>query len=149
MSTKCSIAHGDSFHLYQDLLDEEHVCLRLGHVDFQASRDEVTVKIPLHLWEFLRSYPGADLSEANKTDDEIDQEASERVGERLAKVEATATASNSASSLLELGGAFVMGPIDLPREQQIANCVQHLRRLRHQQRELLSRIEALKRSQPR
>lgn len=147
MSTKCSIAHGDNFHLYQDLLDDEHVCLRLGHVDFEASRDEVTVKIPLHLWEFLRSFPGADLSEANKTDDEIDQEANERVGERLAKVEATA--SDSAASLLELGGAFVMGPIELPREQQIANCVQHLRRLRHQQREVLGRIDALKKSQPR
>jgi len=146
MSTKCSIAHGDNFHLYQDLLDEEHVCLRLEHVEFSASPDELTVKIPLHLWEFLRSFPGADLSEANKTDEEIDQEARVRVDERLAKFKATE--SDSESTLLHLGGAFVMGPIELPREEQIANYVRYHHGLRQRHRQVLDRIEALKNSEP-
>lgn len=144
MSTKSSIAFGEDFHLYQDLLDEEHVCLRLEHVDFESTQDGVTVKIPLHVWEFLRSFPGADLSDAHKTDEDIDHEAAVRVDERLAKCDAAG--NDSALSVLQLGGSLVMGSIDLPRDLQVANYVQYHRRLRERQRAVLDRIDTLKRS---
>jgi hypothetical protein len=146
MSTKSSIAYGEDFHLYQDLFDEEHVCLRLEHVEFEAARDAVTVKIPLHVWEFLRSYPGADLSDAHKTDDEIDREAAILVDERLAKCHAAG--KDSTHALLQLGGAMVMGSIDLPRDQQVTNYVQYHRQLRERQRQVLARIEGLKKFNP-
>ena len=142
MSTKCSIAYGDNFHLYQDLLDERHVHLHLRQVEFEASGDELTVKIPLHLWEFLRSFPGADLSEAAKTDEEMEHEAIAKVDERLNKY--SEAAADSAHPALQLGGALVMGPIDLPRDQQIENYIRYRRQLRERQREVLNSIQALR-----
>jgi len=142
MSTKCSIAYGDNFHLYQDLLDEGHVCLRLSQCEFEARPDELVVKIPLPVWEFLRSFPGTDLSGAGKNDEEIHQEAIAQVDERLDKYRAAD--GGPGKNLLQLSGALVMGAIDLPREQQIANTVRHRQELRDRQRKILAEIEALR-----
>ena len=57
MSTKCTIKHGDDFHLYSDLVDqydeknaaEPPVYLRLSGVEFEASNREITVAIPRHV----------------------------------------------------------------------------------------------------
>lgn len=142
MSTKCSIAHGADFHLYSDCFDEAHVFLRLDNAEFEATQGGVTVKVPLHIWEFLRSFPGADLSDAGKTDAEIEREAIEAVDNRLSSAGAAKTTPGQ--SLIGLGGAFAMDGIDLPRDQQIANHVEHHQRQRSLQQDVLARIESLK-----
>lgn len=72
MSTKCTLASGDNFHLYEDsverLLDDEpprSLYLALKGVDFEASPGELTVEIPVHIWEYIRLFStvGYDLVE--------------------------------------------------------------------------------------
>lgn len=144
MSTKCSIAHGPDFHLYSESFDEEHVFLRLGNVEFEATRDGVAIKIPLHIWEFLRSFPGADLSYASKTDADIKREAIEAVDDRLAAV--CAAKAPPAQSLVALGDSLVMGAIDLPRDKQVANYVEYHQHHRSRLQEVVARVVALQNS---
>lgn len=141
MSTKCSITHVADFHLYNDLLDDEHVFLQLERVDFEVASGSVTVRIPVHIWEYLRRFPGADLSDANVSNDQILREATEAVDSRLVKV---ASASAEQCSLIEIGGSLVMGGVDLPRDRQIANYVAYREAQRAQKQKVLARVEALK-----
>jgi hypothetical protein len=74
MSTKVSIRHGEQFHLYREVFDEEReageaapVYLTLRNVDFECRRgehgSEVTVMIPAEVARALglsRSHAGAD-----------------------------------------------------------------------------------------
>ncbi|MFM1841966.1 MAG: hypothetical protein RLZZ490_702, partial [Cyanobacteriota bacterium] len=73
MSTKSTVAYGPNFHFYQEALDDNFIYLRLEGVQFEASYNEVTVPIPVHIWEVIRQYPGTDLSWADKTDEEVAQ----------------------------------------------------------------------------
>ena len=145
MSTKCSIAHGTGFHLYNDSFDDEHVFLQLDKADFKATPEGVTVKLPLHVWEYLRSFPGADFSDVNVSDAQIHEEAIQAVDSRLAR--AAEAGSDHLRNLIELGGALVMGDIALPRDQQIANYVAFHQRQRAQKQEVLARVEALRNQQ--
>lgn len=142
MSTKCSIAHGADFHLYSDSFDEEHVFLELDNVGYKVTPGCVTVEIPLHVWEYLRSFPGADLSAAMLSDAQILQDAEDAVDERLAK--AASDGKDAQLALARLGGEFLMGSIDLPRDQQVAKYVAYRNRQRERQKAVLARIEALK-----
>ena len=57
MSTKCTIKHGDDFHLYSDIMDqydednaaEPPIYLELRGVEFEASNHCITVAIPSHI----------------------------------------------------------------------------------------------------
>lgn len=142
MSTKCSIAHGPGFHLYNDSFDEEHVFLQLDQSDFTVTPDSLTVKIPLHVWDYLRGFPGADFADVTASDEQILEEAIKAVGSRLAQV--AEARSDRVSALLELGGALVMGEVNLPREEQIANYVAYHKRQRTQKQEVMARVAALK-----
>lgn len=148
MSTKCSIAHGTGFHLYNEVFDEKHVFLQLENANFEVTPDRVMVKLPLHVWEYIRSFPGADLSYADVSDEQIHQAAVHAVDSRLAKAaEAAEANSDRMRNLVEVGSSFVMGDIALPREEQIANYVAHHQRLRAQQREVLAQVESLRNQQ--
>lgn len=37
MSTKCSLAYGDTFHLYQECFDEDNVYLELEGIEYEAT----------------------------------------------------------------------------------------------------------------
>ena len=145
MSTKCSIAHGTGFHLYNDSFDDEHVFLQLDKADFEATPDSVMVKLPLHVWEYIRSFPGADLSDATLSDEQIHEEAIQAVDSRLTKV--ALAKRGEIRNLIGIASDLVMGGIDLPRDQQIANYAAHVQRQRAQQQEVLARVEALKTQQ--
>ena len=145
MSTKCSIAHGTGFHLYNEVFDDEHVFLQLDNADFEVTPDRVMVKLPLHVWEYIRCFPGADLSHADVSDEQIHEEAVHAVESRLAK--AAEASSDRMRDLVAFGGSFFMGDIALPRDEQIANYVAHHQRQRAQQREVLAQVESLKNKQ--
>ncbi|WP_290901720.1 hypothetical protein [Aquabacterium sp.] len=142
MSTKCSIAHGTGFHLYNEVFDDEHVFLQLDKAAFEATPDSVMVKLPLHVWEHIRSFPGADLSDSDLSDEQIHEEAIKAVDSRLAQ--AAKAKRGEIRNLIGTASDLVMGGIDLPRDQQILNYVAHRQRQRAQQQEVLARVEALK-----
>lgn len=142
MSTKCSIAHGTGFHLYNDSFDDEHVFLQLDHSDFTVTPGRLMVKIPLHVWEYLRGFPGAEFADVTASDEQILKEAIKAVDSRLTQV--AEARSDRVNALLELGGALVMGDISLPREEQIANYVAYRKRQRTQKQEVMARVDALK-----
>lgn len=145
MSTKCSIAHGTGFHLYNEVFDDEHVFLQLDKADFEATPDSVMVKLPLHVWEYIRSFPGGDFSDADLSDDQIHEEAIQAVDSRLAQ--AAQTKQVHVRNLIGAASALFIGDIDLPRDQQIANYVAYRQRQRAQRQEMLARVEALKHKQ--
>ena len=142
MSTKCSIAHGTGFHLYNDSFDDEHVFLQLDKADFEATPDSVMVKLPLHVWEYIRSFPGADLSDADLSDEQIHEEAIKAVDARM--TQAAQSKRGEIRNLIGAASDLVMGGIELPRDHQIASYVAHRQRQRAQQQEVLARVEALK-----
>jgi len=145
MSTKCSIAHGKGFHLYNEVFDDEHVFLQLDKADFKATPESVRIKLPLHVWEYIRSFPGGDLSDAELSDQQIHEEAIQAVDTRL--TQAAQAKRGEIRTLIWIASDLVMGGIDLPRDQQIVNYVAHRQRQRAQQQEVLARVEALKTQQ--
>ena len=85
MSTKCTIAYGKNFHFYHEVLDDNFVYLQLEGVEFEASYNQITVPIPVHIWEVIRQYQGIDLSWADKTDEEIGDYVEKEVDLRIAQ----------------------------------------------------------------
>jgi len=80
MSTKSTITYGKEFHLYTDCFDEAHVWLSLDQpVEFEANPHAVTVRLPLALWEYLRTFTTAETDLADKTDAELRALAAERL----------------------------------------------------------------------
>ncbi len=80
MSTKSTIAYGEKFHLYTDCFDEEHVWLQLDQpIEFEANQHAVTVRLPLALWEYLRTFTTAETDLAAKTEAELRAIAKERL----------------------------------------------------------------------
>jgi len=71
MSTKATIAHGDNFHFYHEVLDDDHVYLRMQTTQYEAGYGSVTVQIPIHIWETIRHLGGARLDLVDKTDADL------------------------------------------------------------------------------
>jgi len=146
MSTKSTVAHGPNFHLYQEAFDDDHIYLELEGVQFEAAYNRVMVPIPVHIWEVIRTYPGVDLSFAEKTDDEVYQYVQQEVDERIAKYE---QANHQTKQLLSLFGSLVYGAADTPRTEQIDRGVTYFTGLRNHQRQVKDAIEELKRTNAR
>ena len=53
MSTKVSLNYGKQHHLYQEVYDEKHVYLKVYGYDFEVSKDNAMIQIPIELWEKL------------------------------------------------------------------------------------------------
>lgn len=49
MSTKITVAYGDNFHLYRESFDEDYIYLEMEGVQFEASYNQVTMPIPIHI----------------------------------------------------------------------------------------------------
>lgn len=133
MSTKATIAYGDTFHFYHEVLDDSYVYLELEQVEFEASYNRVMVPIPVHIWEVIRQYPGIDLSWADKSDAEILDYVTQHVDDRIHKYEA---AEPDKKGLVSLFGGWVFGRADEPREAQIEQEVAHYERMREHQRQV-------------
>lgn len=143
MSTKSTIAYGPSFHLYHEVFGEDFVYLELEGVQFEASYNRVLVPIPVHIWEFIREYPGIDLKWVDKTDGEIGQYVEREVDERLERFK---EAENSNGGLIRILGSMVYGTADNPREKQIESGIAYFTKLRDHQKQIRGAIEELKRN---
>jgi hypothetical protein len=143
MSTKSTIAHGTNFHLYHEVLDESYVYLELESVQFEAGYNRVLVPIPMHIWEFIRHYPGIDLDWAGKTDPEIRQYVEDEVDDRIRQYQAT---DQGRSGLIRFLGSMVYGSADEPRDEQIAKGTEYFNAVREHQKQIKRAIGELERT---
>lgn len=140
MSTKSSLAHGDSFHLFHELMDSnDDVYLTVrGDIDFEAGPHEVTVRIPIHVWEHVRQYGGFTPHYHLMDDQALLAHVAHEVDERIRAYE-----SANRSGLSAFLGSLVYGSADEPREDQIRQGFEYLAKRRASEREIVERIQAL------
>ena len=147
MSTKSTVAHGPAFHLYSEVFDEDNVYLEIEGTHFEASYNRVMIPIPIHVWQIIRRCPGTQLNYAKKTDEELRFQAEQDVDDRLKRYqESLQQDSSRAKALAFLGGGFVYGDINQPREQQIETGIQHFIKRREHQQQILAAIAELERA---
>lgn len=145
MSTKSTVAYGPNFHFYQEALDDNFIYLRLEGVQFEASYNEVTVPIPVHIWEVIRQYPGTDLSWADKTDEEITKYVIQKVDERIEQYRQAETEQQR--GFISLCGSLTFGMADTPRQEQIDQGMSSYLRTRDHQKQIQQTIEELRNQQ--
>ena len=141
MSTKSSIAYGNNFHLYKECFDEENIYLELESVEFNASNNQVTVTIPVAIWEAIRTYGAVDLAYVNYSDAEIEAIVEEEVDRRIEEYQSTK--DEQAKKFVSLSGSIYYGSADLPRKEQIEKGVRYYRQVRESQIAIKNQIEAI------
>jgi hypothetical protein len=140
MSTKSTIAYGTNFHLYHETLDEDYVYLELEGVRFEAGYNRLMVPIPMHIWEFIRHYPGADLEWADKTDAQIQEHVEHEIDDRLKRY---AEVDDDRKGFVSLLGSMVYGKADEPREEQITSGIAYFTKQREHQQQIKQAIRDL------
>lgn len=131
MSTKSTIWHGSNFHFYTEGFDDDNVFLELRNVDFEVSPAEVTVPIPIAVWEVIREYSSMTFELVDATDEQLLFIVERAVEERMFNY---VQAEEKRKGLMALAGAFVFGTADAPREEQVERGLEHYKRIRdHQQ----------------
>lgn len=121
MSTKSTLAYGDSFHFYEEVLDEHYVYLELQGVNYEAGYNRVMVPIPIHIWEVIRKHGAPDLSLVDKTDEE----------------------QQNPSALNNYFGSLAYGAASDPRSEQIQRGIEYYQARRRDQQEIKAAINAL------
>ncbi len=124
MSTKATIAHGDHFHFYHEVPDDDHVYLELNTTHFEAGYGRVILPIPIHIWEVIRHLGGARLDLVGKTDEDLLAMVEGEVDARIAEYQA-----------------------EKPREEQIVRGMEYFRGEQQRQREVRDAIEKLRAAQ--
>jgi hypothetical protein len=138
VSTKSSIAYGEKFHFYSEVMeDDEARYLELTGAEFQANHRGVTVKIPATIWEVIRHLGAPDLSFADLTDDEIRGRAEAQADRDITSYSEAA----GSAGIKSLGRAWGW---DLPRDEQVTEITATLKELRADQRKLRAEIEAIR-----
>jgi len=142
MSTKCSIAYGENFHLYNECFDDDGVYLELrGKPQFEASADSVMMRIPANIWEAIRTFPGVSLEWADKSDAEIRAIVEKDVDERIA--EWRKAKSKRQKAWVSFAGGMVYGAADTSRDTQIRRGLKEMLRRRDLQRRIKQQAERL------
>ena len=141
MSTKCTIAYGKNFHFYHEVLDDNFVYLQLEGVQFEASYNQVTVTIPVHIWEVIRQYEGIDLSWAERTDEEIKDHVEKEVDARIKKYQEAE--NESEKNMISLCGSLTFGRADEPRQEQIKRGIEEYLGLKKHQQQVKKAIQQL------
>lgn len=147
MSTRSTIAYGDTFHLYSDALDSDHIYLELEGTNFEASYNRVIVPIPVHIWEVIRKYTIAQFDLVEMDDKALEAFVKKEVTERLKQIAEDKAAKGKDTSIYAWFGSATYGSGDDPYEKQVETGVASLRRERAHQREIKAAIENLKRAQ--
>ena len=142
MSTRSTLLYGKQFHLFREALDDDFIYLTLEGLPFEASYNQVTVSIPVHIWEVIRTQSGVDLSYADMSDEELMAMVTRQVDERLQSMESAKT--ESSRRLLALAGMLYLGSADDPKEDQIKTGIESYQKLRQHQREIRDAIATLR-----
>jgi hypothetical protein len=138
VSTKSSIAYGEKFHFYSEVMEDDGArYLELAGAEFEASHRGVTVKIPAAIWEVIRQLGAADLSIVDLTDDEIRERAEAQADRNMADYSENSETAGI-RSLRRVWGW------DRPREEQVAEIASSLKELRADQQRLRTEIQAIR-----
>lgn len=148
MSTKCTITHGESFHFYSEIFDDDHVYLELDTTHFEAGYGRVMLPIPIHIWETIRHLGGARLELVDEEDDGLLTMVERDVDQRIAEYQQALSESPDRAGFIALFGCLPYGTADSPRADQIRRGMEYFRRERQRQRELKARIAALRKTGP-
>lgn len=144
MSTKCTIACGENFHLYHEVLDDDHVYLELETTCFEAGYGRVMIPLPIHIWEAIRHLGGARLELVDKEDAELLAMVEATVCDRITRYEAAERDNPKRAALASFVGGLSYGPANTPSAEQIRKGMEYYRRERQRQREVRDRIAALR-----
>ena len=137
MSTKSTIAYGDTFHFYHEALDEHYVYLELEGVEYKASYNRVMIPIPIHIWEVIRKLGAPDLSLVDQSDEQLQIKVENVVDERIKRYE------QNPSDLNAFAGCLSYGMANAPRSEQIQRGMEYYQARRKEQQEILAAIDAL------
>jgi hypothetical protein len=140
MSTKASLAHGEDFHFYNEIFDDQHVYLELRKAEFEATQDQVMVRIPLEVWITIQRIKPPHMDVVNKSDQELLEMARNDVDQRIAHFKAAKTDQTRVFGAHL--SSFVYGDADKPRSVQIKLGMRHYLRERKQQRAIFERSRA-------
>lgn len=140
MSTKCTVMYYDNFHLYHECFDNQNVYLQIDNGQFEASQDSVTLTIPLEIWESIRRCKCADLSLAGKTDEELTQQVTLEVEDRVIKYQ---EAHDKLKPLIALGGSMVYGDVKSSKEEQIENGVTYYQKERDKHNAMKDKLQKI------
>jgi hypothetical protein len=142
MSTKCTIAYSDDFHLYNECWEDDCVYLKLeGNPKFEVSPGSVTVRIPAHIWEVIRSFSGVTLDLADKSDADIRTMVEKNVDERIA--EWRKARSKREKAWVNICGGLAYGTAAAPRAKQVRSGFKEMIRRRNHQRDIQLKIQRL------
>jgi hypothetical protein len=142
MSTKATIAYGKNFHLFREMMEQEHIYLELETTNFEAGYGQVTVPIPVHIWEVIREFPGVQLDLADLSDAELRKRVEREVDERIE--EWNQAQKRDPKSLLRWAGGLAFGAADEPRAKQLQKGLRYYRNQWKWQREVKAAIEKLR-----
>ena len=142
MSTRTTIAYGKNFHLFHDMGDRQHIYLELETTNFEAGYGQVTVPIPVHVWEAIREFPGVRLDLADLSDPQLRQKVEQAVDERIREWRATKGERNK--SWVKFFGSVPYGAASDPRTQQLRKGLASHRQERKWQREVRAAIGKLR-----
>lgn len=148
MSTKCTISHGENFHFYREILDDDHVYLQLDTTHFEAGYDRVMLPIPIHIWETIRHLGAARLDLVDEEDDGLLKMVERDVDQRIADYKQALSESPDRAGFVALFGCLPYGTADSPREDQIRSGMEYFQRERQRQLEVKARITALRKANP-
>lgn len=148
MSTKCTIAHGENFHFYSEILDDDHVYLELDTTHFEAGYGRVMLPIPIHIWETIRHLGGARLDLADEEDHGLLVMVERDVDQRILEYQQAVSKSPERAGFIALLGCLPYGTADLPRDDQIRKGMEYFQRKRQRQLEVKARIAALRKTGP-
>lgn len=150
MSTRCTLAYGPKFHLYNECLDNDNVYLELEGAELEMDHGAVVLTIPIEIWEVIRAYGAPDLSLVNKSDEELAGLARDYVEDRMRRVREFESAHPERNSgIIKEMGIGVYGSADDPAEEQIARGAEHYKHERARQQRIRDAIESLKSQQRR
>lgn len=146
MSTKATLAYGEGFHLYDEMLDTDgavYLTLDGEGVLFEADPGSVTVRIPLHVWEHIRHRGGFHPHYHAMDDAALLRHCTREVDERIANWE-----KSNKSGLAALCGSAVYGLPSDPREQQIDQGLAWMTKRRAEEQAILAKVQALATKDP-
>lgn len=146
MSTKCSVAYGDNFHLYNECFDDSNIYLELDSTDYEVSYGRVIVKIPNHIWEVIRRRGEPRNDWRDKTDQEIEEQVVKEVDTRTKECPESIERIGRASIYAICGSIGSISWED-PREEQIQRGIELFKSQRKFQQEMWAKIEELEKKQ--
>jgi len=148
MSTKSTIAHGENFHFYHEVLDDDYVYLELETTQFEVRFGRVMLPIPIHIWESIRHLGGAQMDLADKQDNELLAMVESEVDQRIAEYQQAIGQEPDRAGLLSFIGCLPYGGADSPRTDQVHRGMEYFQHKRQRQREVRSLVAAIRKCAP-